>query len=376
MPATSTLALLSALLTAVAVVAAVRLSSRGRERIGPPALPVGIAVLGVCAVVQVAACRAVGGGFGMFDGLSFLYYDLVVAIPLASAVLLAGQIPRRPIGQPLSRIVATVAGLSLLLAAVGVYATHVEPYALEVDRAAAPLPSARAGTQTLTVGVLSDFQTPWVGGYQRGAIDMLMAQRPDVVLIAGDLFQGDPQQYAASEDGLRALLTQMDAAPAGAFIVGGDTDDPGALGELVAGTGVTFLEDEVTTTQLGDRRIAVGGLRLTAGEGTQRVLDALAAQSPKTVRLLVAHRPEHVLDVAPGTVDLFAAGHTHGGQVQVPFVGPLMTMTPVPRSVAAGGLHDVGGTTTYVSTGVGREQQGAPQVRLLARPSVGVVTLA
>ena len=69
------------------------------------------------------------------------------------------------------------------------------------------------------------------------------------------------------------------------------------------------------------------------------------------------------------------AGHTHGGQVQLPGVGPLMTMSHVPRAVAAGGLHQVDGNPIYVSTGVGREQQGAPQIRFLAPPSIALLTL-
>jgi hypothetical protein len=373
-PATSTLALLSAVVAAVVVVAAVRLASRGRDRVGLVALPLGLVALGVCAAVQVLACRAAGGSFGLFDALSFLYYDLVVAIPLAAAVLLVSQLARRPAGQRLSPGVAAVAGLSLLPAAVGAYATHIEPYDLRVERASAALPASRGG-QPLEVGVLSDLQTTHIGGYQTGAIDRLMAEEPDVVLVAGDLFQGDEQQYADNEEALRAVLRQLATAPGGAFIVGGDTDDPTALAELVAGTGATYLHDEVVSTEVDDRQVAVGGLSLRATGATQPVLDGLASQPAATIRLLVAHRPEHVLDVHAGTVDLFAAGHTHGGQVQVPVIGPLMTMTSVPRHVAAGGLHQVAGTTTYVSTGVGREQQGAPQIRLLARPSVGVITL-
>jgi predicted MPP superfamily phosphohydrolase len=69
------------------------------------------------------------------------------------------------------------------------------------------------------------------------------------------------------------------------------------------------------------------------------------------------------------------AGHTHGGQVVVPGFGPLMTMSEVPRDVARGGLHWIDGNPIYVSPGVGMERRQAPQVRLFARPSVGVLEL-
>ncbi len=70
------------------------------------------------------------------------------------------------------------------------------------------------------------------------------------------------------------------------------------------------------------------------------------------------------------------AGHTHGGQVQLPIVGPLTIASRVPRSVGAGGLHDLRGRTIYVSRGVGVERGQAPRLRLGAPPEVAIVTLS
>jgi predicted MPP superfamily phosphohydrolase len=74
-------------------------------------------------------------------------------------------------------------------------------------------------------------------------------------------------------------------------------------------------------------------------------------------------------------VDLVLAGQTHGGQVQVPLVGPLTTASGVPREVAAGGLHRLDGTRIYVSRGVGVERGQAPRLRLGAVPEVSLITL-
>ncbi len=75
-------------------------------------------------------------------------------------------------------------------------------------------------------------------------------------------------------------------------------------------------------------------------------------------------------------MDLTVAGHTHGGQVVVPGLGPLLTLSDVPRDVARGGLHEVDGNPVYVSPGVGLERGRAPQVRLFNRPAVAVLTLS
>jgi predicted MPP superfamily phosphohydrolase len=375
--ATSTYALLT---TLVLVVAALGLLVRaGRERRLDLVRTVGVVgvVFGVGALVQVVGQLVLTSYVSVFDLLSPLYYDLVIGLPLVGAgVLVLALLGRFEVGEvSITTPVAVGAVGSLLLLAVGFYATHVEPNRLELDEASLDLPADRSGDGPIRIGVISDIQTIGIGAHEHDAVDTLMAQDPDVVLVAGDLFQGSTSQYEANVPALRGLLDQMAEAPGGAFVVDGDTDDGLALRALVEPTDATFLEDEVAETRVGDQDVIVGGLALEATPTTQDVLGRLADAPEGTVRLLLAHRPEHVHDVDAGTVDLFAAGHTHGGQVAVPFIGPLMTLSPVPRDVAAGGLHEVGGTPIYVTTGVGREQQGAPQIRFLVPPSVGIVTL-
>ena len=94
------------------------------------------------------------------------------------------------------------------------------------------------------------------------------------------------------------------------------------------------------------------------------------------VAILLGHRPDTVLALPEGSrVDLTVAGHTHGGQVVLPLLGPLLTFSDVPGAVARGGLHQVDRNPIHVSPGVGLEREQAPQVRFLSRPAVGIVAL-
>jgi len=94
------------------------------------------------------------------------------------------------------------------------------------------------------------------------------------------------------------------------------------------------------------------------------------------LRLLVAHYPDQIEHLSANSrVDLLVAGHTHGGQVQIPFLGPPITLTSVPREVAAGGYHVMNGRAIYVSRGIGCERGLAPRLRFNCAPEVSLLTL-
>jgi predicted MPP superfamily phosphohydrolase len=91
-------------------------------------------------------------------------------------------------------------------------------------------------------------------------------------------------------------------------------------------------------------------------------------------QVVVGHSP----DFALGRVDadLLVAGHTHGGQVQLPFVGPIITHSLVPRRWASGTTELDGGRTLVVSRGIGMERNYAPRLRFFCRPEIVVIDVA
>jgi predicted MPP superfamily phosphohydrolase len=114
--------------------------------------------------------------------------------------------------------------------------------------------------------------------------------------------------------------------------------------------------------------------RSAAANAAARELEALAGQDD--VRILLAHYPDaYRLLPSPARTDLVIAGHTHGGQVQVPWFGPPITLSGVPRAVAAGGLHELDGRRIYVSRGLGVERGWAPRVRFNCPPEITLLEL-
>ena len=346
-------------LTLVAVVAALAGVAMGWRTLGSGPRRAGAAAAGTAAVVGlVAGVPAVVVAVNpILAATHLLYLAIVITLPaLAAAGVIVPWVRRAERPSPV--LTTALVLVATVVPAVGWYATHVEPYRLRVDRATIVTPLV---DEPVRIGVLADVQTRAITGHERRAVELLLAERPDVILIPGDLHQGTEAEFAAALDDYRALLAELTAAPAGAFAVSGDSEHQGELLELTEGTGVTVLDDRVVAIDVrGQRLVLAGAADLLGGDG---------------FRILLSHLPDVALDLEEGDADLVVSGHTHGGQVAIPGFGPIVTRTAVPRDVAAGGLGDVDGTPVYVSTGVGMARTTAPQVRLFVRPSVGIIDL-
>lgn len=333
-----------------------------KERLSSYALLLAAVLSGGFALVQFLMVQ---DGFGR---LHVLYLWVFVTLPiLGGAFLLVGAVPSlRP-----TRWGMVGAGALLLLGAIGWYGTHVEPRWIRTERVT--LDVEPVDGEPLRIGVLSDLQTADITDYEWGAVRRLMREEPDLILVAGDYFQSPEPPFLEQLDELRALMGTLEA-PGGVYLVEGDVDSPYRMERITEGQHLEWLDHEVVTTEVRGRTVTIGGIPV--GYDTpesQATIDELAEADG--LRILLSHRPDALYEVPEGGVDLVVAGHTHGGQVQLPFLGPPITMSGVPRAVAAGGLHTVDGIPIYLSNGVGMERHTAPQVRLGTRPSVGLVTL-
>jgi predicted MPP superfamily phosphohydrolase len=318
-------------------------------------------------------------GVHPFGIMRLVYVDLVIVVPLIGMVLIwSDRAWDWPFGPFMPWSVRNLALASLLLPLVGYYATCVEPFRLRVEHATVTAAPGREFSSPLRIGVLSDLQVRHVGPYEHRVIDTLMAERPDLILMPGDVFQGSDADFERQRPALRALLAKLDA-PAGVFLVPGDVDQsPGRLARAVEGTHITLLENAAHFD--ADRGLVLGGIELAyKGRAARAFVERFGrerspgAPEDRALRILVAHRPDVVLYHPWADIDLIVAGHTHGGQVVVPGFGPIVTLSEVPRDVAAGGLHRVNGKALYVSRGAGCEQGQAPRLRAFCPPEVSIL---
>ena len=229
----------------------------------------------------------------------------------------------------------------------------------------------------MTVAVLADLQFSRVGDHERKAIETAMALKPDIVVLPGDVFQGDDNAFQQHADEVSRLLAPL-KAPGGVYLVAGDCDTPERLRQVVRGTNVSFLFNETKRIRVRGLRVVIGGVEVEYDSPASRRTIRRLREASRTadVSLLLSHRPGVVLSLdSPSGVDLVVSGHTHGGQVQIPGIGPLVTASRIPRSAGAGGASVVNGTRLYVSRGVGCERGQAPRLRLFCPPEVSLLRL-
>lgn len=253
--------------------------------------------------------------------------------------------------------------LALLLAAVGIDAFYIEPYWLDVTHLT--LRSAKLD-RPLRVVALADFQTDTIGAFERDVLRRVAAEKPDLILLVGDYLQVAPAQWDARAAEFRSLLRETALAPPlGIFAVQGNIDPP-EWGEL-------FLDSDVRLF-LQTETVAVDQLQLTglSQPDSMSITKRVAATEP--FHIAFGHHPDYALSDEVHA-DLLIAGHTHGGQVRLPLIGPLLTLSRVPRAWAAGVTRRGEDSTLVVARGTGLERGNAPRLRFLCRPELVVIDL-
>jgi uncharacterized protein len=262
--------------------------------------------------------------------------------------------------QFLWRAAALVAGLAG-------YSKYMEPAWLRVERVDVPVAGLPSHLEGYTIGVLADLHLGRLVPVERGreAARRLVALKPDLVLIAGDM----TGEVDSTEEAQRAIDEGLEPVK-GAYGVLGNWDYY-RNGQMPMG-----VRRQSTVRLLVNQGVEVTpGLWLAGLDeglfGRPDVAKALQGAPPGAVRILLAHEPDLADLVRPEhRIALQISGHTHGGQVRLPLLGPMM-LPPLGRKYVAG-LYDTPGCPVYVSRGIGMTQVG---VRFLCPPEITLIRL-
>ncbi len=257
--------------------------------------------------------------------------------------------------------------VQLTLTALSLYGSLVEPFWLENTRLTWKIRGLKAPLKLL---LISDLHLERPTRREPAVLAAIERGRPDLIVFAGDLFN---LSYVGDPDTLRdvqAFLSRL-KAPAGVFFTRGtwEIDPPELAARALEGTEVRLVENELVTVTHGDARLHLVGIPAEGSrEEREATLRELLPEEERPV-VVVHHLPELMVAAADLEADVYLAGHTHGGQICVPLLGPVATGSRLARRYVKG-YHRLGRTRAYISRGVGLEGLGAPRMRFLARPEL------
>lgn len=207
------------------------------------------------------------------------------------------------------------------------------------------------------------------------ACEEIVRAAPDVILLGGDFVNHDPADVATLAPVLATLR-----APLGTYAVLGNHDvvvDSGPVVAALQAAGVQLLTNRAQRLAPAHDDVFLLGLDDPIS-GTPRAEAAFApaqaaGSAERQLRIVLMHAPDGLLAIGEHDFDLAFCGHTHGGQVALPWGIPIvLPRGRLSRRFARGWFRLRRGGALLVSHGIGCS---ALPVRLFARPEVHVCTV-
>jgi uncharacterized protein len=251
-----------------------------------------------------------------------------------------------------------------------IYGFYYEPFSLRVTHQKLTSPKIKS-SGTLKLMHLGDLHIERITRRELQIQAIIEEQKPDLILFSGDVlnlsYLNDPEAWAAA----RKVISGW-KAPSGVFLVTGSpaVDLPENMPVLLKELPISWLQDETQKIIFDNEQYNIIGLSCTHYPAADSLrLEKLIPNPPGNFTILLHHSPDLALDAAHFPIDLQLSGHTHGGQVRIPFFGAIFTASMYGKRFEAG-RYQVGDLVLYVTRGLGLEGASMPRIRFLCPPEI------
>jgi len=237
-----------------------------------------------------------------------------------------------------------------------IYSTWFGPYQLENTFHEVSI--GRSG-KSLLVAHVTDLHTDGMGALELKLIDSIRSKKPDIIFITGDV-----ATPGGSVQGYEDVLSKFQA-PLGVYFVQGNWEywEPiNELRDILKKATIVDLTNK--SIHIKDDLWLVGLDDQLAGSPDVRTLE----KTPENAKIISIFHSPILFNLIKNKTDLAFAGHSHGGQIRIPFWGPLWTPDGTGKYVS-GWFHE-GRGKMYVSRGLGNS---ILPIRFNCRPEVAFI---
>lgn len=260
--------------------------------------------------------------------------------------------------------------LQLLGCLLQIYGFWIEPYKIRVSHESLVTDKLSSGT-SIQILHLGDLHLERLSIREERLNRLILELRPDIILFSGDfLCLSSIRDHNAWRE-LQKVLSEW-TAPLGIFAVTGSpaVDLPENFPDILNGTPIRLLDNEIVEISLKDDKVQIIGITCSHKPHEDFPhLKELIKGIDTGFKILLHHSPDLAPNACELNIDMQLSGHTHGGQVCLPLIGPLFTGSLYGLTFKSG-RYLLKEMTLFITRGLGLEGLSAPRVRFLCPPEV------
>jgi len=307
---------------------------------------------------------------------------IAVAVVLGSLLLLVRELRRSPGPRQWGRtpkwkkrIRVAAAAILVLLASLIFWAFVIEPNRLVVHQQTIQIHNWPKELSGLRIAVISDVHTgaPFINNRKlQQIVELTNQQNPDLIVLLGDYMSPNSWHSQRVEPEVTAAGLKTLSAPLGVYSVLGNHDwwyNGEKVRHAFEQNEIPVLEDEVAEIKWHDKSFWLAGLA-DLWTRPQHISETVAKAPPGATIIALTHNPD-IFPRVPQSVPILIAGHTHGGQVNIPLIGTPIVPSRFGAKYTSGHLFE-NGHHLFVTTGIGTS---ILPVRFRVTPEIVILTI-
>lgn len=242
---------------------------------------------------------------------------------------------------------------------------------IKIERLSLTINNLPNNFKSFKIAHISDIHSKDYGEKEKKALEYLKQEKPDYIFITGDIVDWTTKNITACQGFWQDLAK---AFPGKVFAVWGNHDHRNTRFKSIEGavkeSGIQVLENEARKIEINGEFIYLIGSDDPHEnyDNIEKIADTLKGNS---VKILIAHSPEIFRKIKDKDIDLTLVGHTHGGQVDIPYLVDLVLPLKYDKKYKKG-LFQEGSSYMYVNRGVG---ETFLPLRFNAPPEIAFITL-